>query len=64
MTRVLICISVVCAVLLLSGCRTLGGFATGVATTVGGTVEGAVSDGTAVVKALNKADKWFQENYW
>jgi len=53
-----------CVVLFLSGCQTLGGFAVGMATTVGNTVGGAVKDGINTWKALEKADKWFQEHYW
>ena len=51
---------VLAASLLLSGCETVKGFASG----VGSTLEGAGTDSYNLWKFIMQADAWMKENIW
>ena len=57
---VLVSFLLVLAVLSLSGCETVKGFATGVGTTA----YGAAQDVKNTWDTLAKVDKWFADTYW
>ena len=47
-----------------SGCQTVKGAATGVGVTAYGFGKGLAADTRDAWEAIERADAWFEENYW
>lgn len=62
--RVLSLVFLFFAAIFTGGCTTTKRTVTGVGYTIYGAGSGLVKDTTDTVSWLDKADKWFQENYW
>ncbi len=62
--RLLLVMLVAFFVATLSGCNTVKGAATGTAAAVYLTGKGVVDDAYYGYQTAEKADTWFQENYW
>ncbi|MFA5156457.1 MAG: hypothetical protein WC532_03565 [Candidatus Omnitrophota bacterium] len=59
-SRVMLCAVIIFTGLLLSGCETAKGFATG----VGATAQGVGKDSYNLWTLLKKTDTWMTENLW
>ncbi|MCP4653363.1 MAG: hypothetical protein GY858_08300 [Candidatus Omnitrophica bacterium] len=62
--RKIIIFSLIAGFVFLGGCKTVRNAAVGTGVAIYSTGKGLVDDVCDAYKVVDKADKWFAENYW